>query len=84
MTARNMRSFATTNPPRIVTEFKKMWEGVPRIKYSFVAFDGKSYKGETGWNTYRLRAGTRVPVLYRTGNPSTNLPFPSFIFYSFR
>jgi hypothetical protein len=67
----------------VVTDYKTHREGPPRIKYSFVAFDGKSYTGETGWNTYRLRAGTRVPILYRAGNPSLNLPFPSFIFYSF-
>lgn len=66
-----------------VTEYKKQKRGAARIKYSFVAFNGQSYTGETGWNTQRLSKGMQVPVLYRAGNPAINLPFSSFIFYSF-
>jgi hypothetical protein len=67
----------------VVMEHKTHKRAAPTIKYSFVAFNGQTYTGRAGWNAHSLRVGTQVPVLYRAGNPSTNLPFPSFIFYSF-
>jgi hypothetical protein len=56
---------------------------VPLIKYSFVAFDQKTYEGETGWGATNLHEGSRVTVLYDPGNPAVNHPLTSFIFYSF-
>lgn len=57
--------------------------GVPLIKYSFVAFDQKTYKGETGWGATNFYEGSRVTVLYDPGNPAANHPLTSLIFYSF-
>ena len=57
---------------------------VPRIKYSFVAFDQKTYTGQTGWGGARFRQGSPITILYRPGNPAVNHPLTSFIFYSFR
>ena len=57
---------------------------VPRIKYSFVAFDQKTYTGETGWGAASLHKGARIAVLYDPGKPSANHPVRSFVFYSFR
>ena len=57
---------------------------VPRIKYSFVAFDQKTYRGETGWGVASLHKGARIAVLYDPGKPSASHPVRSFIFYSFR
>ena len=56
---------------------------VPRIKYSFVAFDQRTYKGETGWGALRLYKGAQVTILYKPENPTVNHPLTSFIFYSF-
>jgi hypothetical protein len=58
-------------------------KGVMVIKYEFVGFDQKTYKGETGWGATNLYEGSRVTVLYDPGNPSVNHPLTSFIFYSF-
>ena len=58
-------------------------KGVPVIKYEFVAFDQKTYKGETGWGATDLHQGSQVTVLYNPGNPAVNHPLTSFIFYSF-
>ena len=57
---------------------------VPRIKYSFVAFDQRTYTGQTGWAARSLYKGARVAVLYDPGRPVANHPLGSFIFYSFR
>jgi hypothetical protein len=56
---------------------------VPRIKYSFVAFDQKTYKGETGWGALGLYKGAQVTILYKPENPTVNHPLTSFILYSF-
>lgn len=57
---------------------------VPRIKYSFVAFDQKTYTGEAGWNAAGLRVGLPIVVLYNPQNPAENYPLRSFVFHSFR
>ena len=57
---------------------------IPRIKYSFVAFDQKTYTGETGWRAHGLYKGAQLTILYNPGNPAANHPLTSFIFYSFR
>jgi len=56
---------------------------VPRMKYAFVAFDQKTYTGETGWNAYGLFKGAQITVVYNPENPATNHPLRSFVFYSF-
>lgn len=56
---------------------------IPRIKYSFVAFDQKACKGERGWGARGLYKAARVTILYEPGNPAVNHPLTSFIFYSF-
>ena len=57
---------------------------VPRIKYSFTAFDQKTYTGEAGWNAAGLRVGLRIVVVYNPQNPARNYPLRSFVFHSFR
>jgi len=61
-----------------------LWQGVPRIKYYFVANDHNVYTGEAGWNVRGLFHGAQLPVLYRSSNPGSNLPLQSFMFYSFQ
>lgn len=56
---------------------------VPRIKYSFVAFDQKTYTGEAGWNATGMHVGLQVPILYSPENPARNYPLTSFVFHSF-
>lgn len=56
---------------------------VPLIKYSFVAFDQKTYEGETGWGALGLYKGAQVTILYKPENPTVNHPLTSFTFYSF-
>ncbi|MFI5057256.1 MAG: hypothetical protein ACHQLQ_03655 [Candidatus Acidiferrales bacterium] len=56
---------------------------IPLIKYSFVAFDQKSYTGETGWGTSGLYKGAQITVLYNPENPARNHPLTSLVFYSF-
>ena len=56
---------------------------VPIIKYSFVAFDQKTYTGETGWGALGLYKGAHVTILYNPGNPASNRPLQSLVFYSF-
>jgi hypothetical protein len=71
--------------PRIVRFLvSKFSPEVPRIKYSFVAFDQKTYTGETGWGARGLYKGAEITVLYNPQNPARNHPLTSFIFYSFR
>ncbi|HEY6945144.1 MAG TPA: hypothetical protein VI431_08385 [Candidatus Acidoferrum sp.] len=71
--------------PRIVRFLvSKFSPEVPRIKYSFVAFDQKTYTGETGWGARGLYKGAQLIILYNPGNPAANHPLGSFIFYSFR
>ncbi len=55
----------------------------PIIKYSFIAFDQKTYTGQTGWRARGLYKGAKITVLYKPGKPSVNHPVTSFIFYSF-
>ena len=70
---------------RIVNFFlSKFSPDVPLIKYSFVAFDQKTYTGETGWGAYGLYKGAQITVLYNAGNPARNHPLTSFLYYSFR
>ena len=75
----------------VVTEYKVrgkgapyLGKGVPTIKYEFVAFDQKTYKGETGWRAAGLHQGSQVTVLYNPENPAANHPLSGFIFYSFQ
>jgi hypothetical protein len=56
---------------------------VPLVKYSFVAFDQKTYTGETGWGTFGLYKGAQITVLYNPENPARNHPLTSLVFYSF-
>jgi len=56
---------------------------VPVIKYSFVAFDQKTYTGQTGWRVAGLYKGAKIPILYKPGRPAVNHPAGSFIFYTF-
>jgi hypothetical protein len=56
---------------------------VPRMKYSFVTFDQKTYTGETGWGALGLYKGAPITVLYNPENPARNHPLTSFVFYSF-
>jgi hypothetical protein len=56
---------------------------IPLVKYSFVAFDQKTYQGQTGWGANTLHKGARIAVLYNPQNPARNHPLGSFIFYSF-
>ncbi len=74
----------------VVTEYKVrgkgapyLGKGVPMIKYEFVAFDQKTYHGETGWGAGGLSEGEHLTVLYNPENPAANHPLTSFIFYSF-
>src|SRR6266403_5482117 len=53
---------------------------VPRIKYSFVAFDQRTYRGQTGWGARGLYQGAYVTILYKPENPALNHPLTSFIF----
>ena len=71
--------------PRIVRLImRKFYPGdVPAAKYSFVAFDQKTYTGQTGWRTDGLYKGAKITVLYRPEKSSVNHPVTSFIFYSF-
>lgn len=70
--------------PRIVRLLaRKFSPEVPLIKYSFVAFDQKTYTGETGWRAGALYKGAQIIVLYNPENPAANHPLRSFIFYSF-
>jgi hypothetical protein len=57
---------------------------VPVFKYSFAAFDQRTYTGETGWGSRGLYKGAQITVLYNPGNPAVNHPLTSFIFYSLR
>lgn len=74
----------------VVTEYKvrgkgapHLGKGVPVIKYQFVAFDQKTYQGETGWGAGGLEEGSQVTVFYNPQNPAKHHPASSFIFYSF-
>jgi hypothetical protein len=58
-------------------------KGVPIIRYEFVAFDLRTYHGETGWGTQRLNNGSQLTILYDPGNPTTSHPLKGFVFYSF-
>jgi len=59
-------------------------KGVPVIKYEFVAFDQKTYQGETGWGAAGLEKGSQITILYNPENPARSHPLGGFIFYSFR
>lgn len=70
--------------PRIVRLLaRKFSPEVPLIKYSFVAFDQRTYTGETGWRAGTLHKGAQIIVLYNPENPAANHPLRSFILYSF-
>jgi hypothetical protein len=70
--------------PRIVRFLASKFSAeVPLIKYSFVAFDQKTYTGETGWGAYGLYKGAQITVLYNPENAARNHPLRGFIFYSF-
>lgn len=69
---------------RIINFFlSKFSPEVPIMKYSFVAFDQKTYTGETGWGAYGLYKGAPITVLYNPENPARNHPLTSFLYYSF-
>lgn len=57
--------------------------GVPVFKYEFVAFDQRTYKGETGWGAAGLQQGSQVTVLYNPENPARSHRLDGFVFYSF-
>src|ERR1700756_5138741 len=59
-------------------------KGVPIIKYEFVAFDQRTYHGETGWGAQGLHKGSRLTILYEPGNPASNQPLQGLVFYSFQ
>lgn len=67
-----------------VTELKTGKRGRPNIKYEFVAFDGKQYRGQSDWGAQRVHVGAEVPVLYKPLDPAVNLPLVRFLFFSFR
>ena len=58
-------------------------KGVPIIKYEFIAFDQKTYQGETGWGAAGLEKGSQITILYNPENPSKSHPLGGFVFYSF-
>ncbi|HVO81580.1 MAG TPA: hypothetical protein VMT28_12665 [Terriglobales bacterium] len=49
-----------------------------------VAFDQKTYHGETGWGAAGLKKGSRITILYNPENPARSHPLHGFLFYSFR
>jgi hypothetical protein len=53
------------------------------ISYRFEALDGKQYEAESDWSVRGLKNGERVALLYKTLQPETSRPLPSFISYSF-
>ncbi len=67
-----------------VTELKRGRRGRRSIRYQFVAFDGKQYRGESDWGAQKVQVGSEVLVLYKPLDPAVNLPLPRFLFYSFR
>lgn len=73
-----------SSAPRLLRFFlRKFSPDVPIAKYSFVAFDQKTYTGQTGWHTHVLQKGSKITVLYKPAEPSVNHPVRSFIFYQF-
>ncbi|MGH9515815.1 MAG: DUF3592 domain-containing protein [Terriglobales bacterium] len=58
--------------------------GVPIIKYEFVAFNQKTYQGETGHGARSLQKGSQITILYNPENPTVSHPLGGFVFYSFR
>jgi hypothetical protein len=58
-------------------------KGVPVMKYEFVAFDQKTYQGETGWGAAGLKKGSHITILYNPENPARSHPLGGFVFYSF-
>jgi hypothetical protein len=56
----------------------------PVMKYSFTAFDQKTYTGETGWGARDLYIGARILIVYDASKPARSHPLRSFVFYSFR
>jgi hypothetical protein len=56
----------------------------PVMKYSFTAFDQRTYTGETGWGARGLYIGARIPIVYDASKPARNHPLRSFVFFSFR
>jgi len=67
-----------------VTELTKGRRGGRGIKYQFVAFDGKQYRGESGWGAKGMEVGSELLVLHKTLEPAVNVPLGGFIFYSFQ
>jgi hypothetical protein len=57
--------------------------GVPIMKYEFLAFDQKTYYGETGWGAAALTKGSHITVLYDPENPARSHPLGGFVFFSF-
>lgn len=54
---------------------------VPIAKYSFTAFDQKTYTGQTGWGTRGLYNGAPIVILYNPENPAANHPLRGFVFF---
>lgn len=67
-----------------ITEVRTGARGRRSIKYQFVAFDGKQYRGESGWGTRRVTVGSEISVLYMPLDPTVNIPLKGFLFYSFQ
>ena len=67
-----------------VTEVRRSRRGARTIKYQFLTFDGKQYRGESGWSWRRVQIGGDVAVVYKAGYPDVNRPLSSFLFYRFR
>ena len=67
-----------------VTELTKGRRGGRGIKYQFVAFDGKQYRGECGWGAKRTEVGSELLLLYKALDPAVNVPLEGFLFYSFQ
>jgi hypothetical protein len=75
----------------VVTEYRVRGKGVPHfgkgvpiIKYEFIAFDQKTYQGETGWGAAGLEKGSHITILYNPESPRKSHPLGGFVFYSFR
>src|SRR5579871_799952 len=54
------------------------------VRYRFVAADGKTYTGKSGWTGRALpHVGQTIPMLYKRKDPSRNLALFDFRFYTF-
>jgi hypothetical protein len=63
--------------------FSRFSGNIPVMKYSFTAFDQKTYAGETGWGARDLYIGARILIVYDASKPARSHPLRSFVFYTF-